>query len=61
VIGSRALNCEVVAARLCAIGTRDAVAMDQSACIMMGAARQFVIGPPPLHRQDMQLYGLCCR
>jgi hypothetical protein len=61
VIGSRALNGEVVATRLCAIGTRDAVAMDQSACIMMGAAGQFVIGPPPLHRQDMQLYGLYCR
>jgi hypothetical protein len=54
VIGSRALDGEVVAARLCAIGTGDAVAMDQSACIMMGAASQFVIGPPPLHRQDMQ-------
>ena len=61
VIGSRTLNGEVVAARLCAIGTRDAVAMDQSACIMMGAARQFVIGPPPLHRQEMQLYGLYCQ
>jgi hypothetical protein len=61
VTGSRTLNGEVVASRLCTIGTRDAVAMDQSACIMMGAARQFVIGPPPLHRQDMQLYGLYCQ
>ncbi len=61
VIGSRGLNAEVVAARLCAIGTRDAVAMDQRACIMMGAAGQFMIGPPPLHRQDMQRYGLYCQ
>jgi hypothetical protein len=61
VIGGQKLDCEIAAARLCAIGTRDAVAMDQSACVMMGAARHFMIGPPPLHRQEMQLYGLYCR
>lgn len=61
VIGGPALDCEVAAARLCAIGARDAVAMDQSGCIMMGAARNFMIGPPPLHRQEMQIYGLYCR
>ena len=61
VIGSRTLDCKVVAARLCSIGTRDAVAMDQSACSMMGAGRHTIIGPPPLHRQAMQLYGLYCR
>jgi hypothetical protein len=61
VIGSHVLDCEDVAARLCAIGTRDAVAMDQSGCIMMGTARHFMIGPPRLHRQAIQLYGLYCR
>jgi hypothetical protein len=61
VIGGPALDCEVAAARLCAIGARDAVAMDQSGCIMMGAARNFMIGPPSLHRQEMQIYGLYCR
>lgn len=61
VIGGYALDCETAAARFCAIGTRDAVAMDQSACIMMGTGRHCVIGPPPLHRQGMQLYGLYCR
>jgi hypothetical protein len=61
VIGGRTLDCEIAAARFCSIGTRDAVAMDQSACIMMGTARHFMIGPPPLHRQEMQLYGLYCR
>jgi hypothetical protein len=61
VIGGHTLDCEIAAARFCSIGTRDAVAMDQSACIMMGTARHFMIGPPPLHRQEMQLYGLYCR
>jgi hypothetical protein len=61
IVGGRTLDCETAAARLCAIGARDAVAMDQSACIMMGKARHFMIGPPPLHRQAMQLYGLYCR
>lgn len=61
VVGGHTLDCEVAAARFCSIGARDAVAMDQSACIMMGTGRHFMIGPPPLHRQEMQLYGLCCR
>lgn len=61
VLGGHTLDCEVAAIRLCSIGARDAVAMDQSACIMMGSGRDFMIGPPPLHRQEMQLYGLYCR
>lgn len=62
VVGSqKALDCEAMAARLCSIGIRDAVAMDTRACSMMGTARRFMIGPPPPHRQAMQLYGLYCR
>ena len=36
-------------------------AMDQSGAVMMGVKRRFLIGPPPLHRQAMQIYGLACR
>jgi hypothetical protein len=28
--------------------------------VMMGLRRTFLVGPPPLHRQAMQTYGLCC-
>ena len=61
VFGSQELNAETAALRLSAIGARDAVALDQRASIMMGAEREFMIGPPPLHRQGMQTYGFYCR
>jgi hypothetical protein len=61
IIGSETLGCAEVAARHCSIGTRDAVAMDLNTCSMMGSAKRFFIGPPPLHRQSMQIYGLCCK
>jgi hypothetical protein len=62
VAGSRdKLNCEDMAVWLCSIGARDAVATDLSRCSMMGAGNRFSIGPPPPHRQAMQLYGLYCR
>ncbi|MEO8289051.1 MAG: hypothetical protein ABI670_21790 [Chloroflexota bacterium] len=61
VIASRNINAEEAADRLCRIGTRDAVAMDQSGCTMMGIQQQFMVGPPPPHRQAMQLYGLSCK
>lgn len=61
VFGSSHLDAEAAAQRLCAIGTRDAVALDQRASIMLGTDREFMIGPPPIHRQGMQTYGFYCR
>lgn len=61
VAGSACLDAESMAARLRSIGVRDAVATDQRASIMVGSRAHFMIGPPPLHRQLMQLYGLACR
>jgi hypothetical protein len=62
VAGSRdSLNCEEMAVWLCSIGARDAVATDLSKCSMMGAGDNCSIGPPPTHRQHLQLYGLYCR
>jgi hypothetical protein len=61
VIGGKTLSGVEVAAIHRSIGTRDAVAMDLSACSMMGSAGRFFIGPPPLHRQSMQMYGLYCK
>lgn len=60
VLGSRSLSAELAARVLIALGARDAVAMDQRASIMMGAQGTFAIGPPPLHRQAIQEYGLYC-
>lgn len=61
VIGSRwKLDAEEAQTRLCVMGVRDAVATDQSGCIMMGAGREFMVRPPPPHRQAMQTYGMCC-
>ena len=60
VLASRELDAEAAAALLCSIGARDAVAMDQGGSVMLGAGRGFAVGPPPLHRQAMQTYGLCC-
>jgi hypothetical protein len=61
VAGSRdKLNCEDMAAWLCSIGARDAVATDLSKCSMMGAGGNCSIGPPPRHRQALQFYGLYC-
>lgn len=60
-LASRTLDAEAAAALLCSIGARDAVAMDQGGSVMLGSGRTFAVGPPPLHRQAMQTYGLCCR
>jgi hypothetical protein len=61
VLGSReALDAATAARLLARLGARDAVGMDQSGCVMMGARRSLLVGPPPLHRQAMQTYGLCC-
>ncbi|HLH97146.1 MAG TPA: hypothetical protein VKW08_18705 [Xanthobacteraceae bacterium] len=60
VVGSQHLDCRAITAKLRLLGVRDAVAMDQSGCIMMGTGGHFMIGPPPLYRQAMQTYGLCC-
>ena len=60
VLASRELDAAAAAALLCSIGARDAVAMDQGGSVMLGAGREFAAGPPPLHRQAMQTYGLCC-
>ncbi|RBP14138.1 hypothetical protein DFR50_110164 [Roseiarcus fermentans] len=61
VIGGKTMNAADVAAIHRSIGARDAVAMDLNACSMMGSAGRFFIGPPPWHRQSMQIYGLCCK
>jgi hypothetical protein len=61
ILGSQKAFDAATAARLLArIGARDAVGMDQSGSVMMGARQSFLVGPPPLHRQSMQTYGLCC-
>jgi hypothetical protein len=61
VLGSReALDAETAARVLARLGARDAVGMDQSGCVMMGTRRSLLVGPPRLHRQAMQTYGLCC-
>jgi hypothetical protein len=60
VLGSRILDARAAAGRLAGIGARQAVGMDQSRCAMMGAGRTFLLGPPPPHRQAMQIYGLAC-
>ena len=61
ILGSRQLDAATAAHALAAAGARDAVAADQSSCAMMGARTAFLVGPPPLHRQAMQTYGMGCR
>jgi hypothetical protein len=61
VAASREASAHEAAMWLSSIGIRDAVATDQRAMIMLGSRREFVIGPPQLHRQAMQDYGLFCR
>jgi hypothetical protein len=61
VLGGRRLDAAAAAAVLVSIGTRDAVATDQSGSVMMGSGRTSFLRAPSLPRQSMQLYGLCCR
>jgi hypothetical protein len=56
----RAASAEL-ATHLSALGVTGAVATDSSGCAMLGSGRHFVLGPPHLHRQTIQLYGLCCK
>jgi len=61
VLGGRRLDAATAAAVLISIGTRDAVATDQSGSVMMGSGRTCLLRGPSLPRQSIQLYGLCCR
>jgi hypothetical protein len=61
VLGGRRLDAAGAAATLQSIGTRDAVATDQSGSVMMGSGRRYFLPRPALPRQCMQLYGLSCR
>ncbi len=56
----RAASAEL-ATHLTALGVTGAVATDSSGCAMLGCGRRFVLGPPRLHRQTIQQYGLCCK
>jgi len=55
----RAASAEL-ASHLTALGVTGAVATDSSGCAMLGSGRRFILGPPRLHRQTIQQYGLCC-
>jgi hypothetical protein len=50
-----------LASHLLGLGVSGAVATDSSGCAMLGSGRRFALGPPPLHRQSVQQYGLCCK
>jgi hypothetical protein len=50
-----------LATHLTALGVTGAVATDSSGCAMLGSGRRFALGPPRLHRQAIQQYGLCCQ
>jgi len=50
-----------LATHLIDLGVTGAVATDSSGCAMLGSGRRFVLGPPHLHRQTIQQYGLCCK
>lgn len=50
-----------LAAPLLDLGVSGAVATDSSGCAMCGSGRRFILGPPHLHRQTIQRYGLCCK
>jgi hypothetical protein len=56
----RAASAEL-ASHLTALGVTGAVATDSSGCAMLGSGRRFILGPPHLHRQTIQQYGLCCK
>lgn len=56
----RAASAEL-ATHLIDLGVTGAVATDSSGCAMLGSERHFVLGPPHLHRQTIQQYGLCCK
>jgi len=56
----RAASAEL-ATHLIALGVTGAVATDSSGCAMLGSGRRFLLGPPRLHRQTIQQYGLCCK
>jgi len=56
----RAASAEL-ASHLTALGVTGAVATDSSGCAMLGGGRRFILGPPHLHRQTIQQYGLCCK
>ena len=58
VVGNPGANYMATAAGILAgIGTRDAVAMDGSDSVMMGAGGEFFFGPPPEVKQLIQIYG----
>lgn len=50
-----------LASHLSALGVTGAAATDSSGCAMLGGGRRFILGPPHLHRQTIQQYGLCCK
>lgn len=50
-----------LATHLIDLGVTGAVATDSSGCAMLGSGRRFFLGPPHLHRQTIQQYGLCCK
>jgi hypothetical protein len=50
-----------LAPHLIDLGVTGAVATDSSGCAMLGSGRRFLLGPPHLHRQTIQQYGLCCQ
>jgi hypothetical protein len=56
----RAASAEL-ATHLIDLGVTGAVATDSSGCAMLGSGRRFVLGPPHLHRQTIQQYGLYCK
>ena len=60
VAGSRTDRPADLASWLCAIGTGDAVVMDQRGSLLLGSGRRNLLRPAR-HRQAMQAYGLYCR
>jgi hypothetical protein len=50
-----------LAPHLIDLGVTGAVATDSSGCAMLGSGQRFILGPPHLHRQAIQRYGLCCK
>ncbi len=56
----RAASAEL-ATHLIDLGVTGAVATDSSGCAMLGSGRRFILGPPHMHRQTIQRYGLCCK
>ena len=60
VFGSRRLRADTTGRVLVDLGARDAVAMDPRASVVLGADGGFAIGPPPIHRQLIEEYGMYC-